>query len=246
MQRRHDSTTDSWQQRGSDAADVRFLIFAKAPVAGLAKTRLVSVLGADGAAHLQAAMTEHTLRTCLRVAPRRVELWCAPSATHPFFVACERRFGVPLREQPEGDLGQRMFHGLSDGLLQAPGAVLVGTDAPTLRAGDLKAAAAMLRAGTDAVLAPAVDGGYVLIGASRVEAGLFDEVEWGTPRVLEQTRRRLRALNYRWRELRAHRDIDTPADWAWLLKRAPAWAKRLKGPPPPESCEAPAPPTCCD
>ncbi len=242
MNGRCHSTRGTWRRQRFAHADVRFLIFAKAPVEGLAKTRLIPALGATGAARLQAAMIEQTLQTCLRIAPRGVELWCAPKAAHPFFDAVGRRFGVLLQEQQGTDLGERMLHALSDALLRTEAAVLLGTDAPTIRASDLRSAAGALRSGTDVVLAPALDGGYVLIGVNRVDPRLFDKVEWSSPRVLAQTRERLRALNYRWRELRAHRDIDRPEDWAWLLQRAPEWAERLKRPLQPESSDAPGMP----
>lgn len=209
----------------------RFLVFAKAPVAGWAKTRLIPTLGAEGAARLQAALIEHTLCSCGDAGRDAVELWCAPDAEHPFFVHVAKRFGATLHQQRGDDLGQRMFEALSSALRYSRAAVLVGTDAPTLTVGDLHSADAVLSAGAEAVLAPAFDGGYVLIGLRRVDRELFRDVEWGTARVLEQTRERLRALGYRWRELSPHHDIDRPEDWTRLIARSPEWAERLGRPP---------------
>lgn len=215
-------------RRSPERAGVRWLVFAKAPVPGLAKTRLIPALGAEGAARLQGVLIERTLQCCTEIAPHGVELWCAPAATHPFFAGCARRYGVRLQEQRGKDLGARMFAALQQTLRRGDAAVLLGTDAPTIGLDDLRGAAAALRAGVDAVLAPAFDGGYVLIGLNRLDPALFRGVDWGGPRVLQQTRERLRASGFRWRELRGHHDIDRPEDWHRLLRRAPEWADRLR------------------
>ena len=76
----------------------------------------------------------------------------------------------------------------------------------------LHQALAWLRQGQDAVLAPAEDGGYVLLGVRRVEPALFQDMPWGGPQVLDLTRQRLRRLRWRWRELETLWDIDRPED----------------------------------
>jgi glycosyltransferase A (GT-A) superfamily protein (DUF2064 family) len=77
------------------------------------------------------------------------------------------------------------------------------------------------------VIAPAHDGGYVLIGLTRCEAGLFEGISWGTAEVFQQTRLRLQSLAYSWLELPAHHDIDRPEDWARLVAEAPEWEQQL-------------------
>ena len=67
-----------------------------------------------------------------------------------------------------------------------------------------------LRGGYDAVVAPAEDGGYALIGLRRPLPELFRDIEWGSERVYAETARRL--ARYRWRELRTVWDVDRPAD----------------------------------
>ncbi|MNC87835.1 2-phospho-L-lactate guanylyltransferase [compost metagenome] len=103
-------------------------------------------------------------------------------------------------------------------LRRHPGAVLIGTDCPALRPADLRAAARALQAGFDAVLSPAEDGGYPLIGLRRASRAVFDDVAWGSPNVLGQTRARLRRLGWRWKELRTVWDVDRPADVARLRR----------------------------
>jgi uncharacterized protein len=94
--------------------------------------------------------------------------------------------------------------------------VLIGSDCPALRAADLRAAFAALRTGADAVIAPAEDGGYPLIGLRRVSPDLFEGIEWGGEQVLAATRLRLSRLGWKWIELRELWDVDRPADVARL------------------------------
>jgi len=207
-----------------------FQVFAKAPVPGFAKTRLIPVLGVDGAARLQGALVRHALAVCCAAAHALngcVELWCAPDAEHPLFERCATDFGVRLESQRGSDLGERMCGAFRAGLRRAAAVFLLGSDAPGLTAEDLIAAVGTLASGSDGVLVPALDGGYVLIGLTRLEAGLFEGVEWGTARVLAQTRRRLLSLGYEWEELPDQGDLDTPADWQRLVAARPEWRLRV-------------------
>ena len=83
---------------------------------------------------------------------------------------------------------------------------------PALRAGDVRRAARLLAGGSEVVLAPAEDGGYVLIGARRVRPALFSGIEWGAASVYRATTERLSGT--RWRALRELWDIDRPQDWS--------------------------------
>ena len=97
-----------------------------------------------------------------------------------------------------------------------PFALLAGSDCPALGAAAFRQAAEWLDGGADAVLAPALDGGYVLIGLRRIEPSLFAGMAWGTDRVLAETRRRFGALGWEWRETEALPDIDRPEDLVHL------------------------------
>jgi len=198
-------------QAGPDAA---LIVFARAPVPGRVKTRLAPLLGEQGAARLYAQMVERTLRTALAARIGRVELYCSPGINSPYFRKIKKRFGVRLHTQGRGNLGERMYRALR----RHPGALLIGSDCPALRPSDLRAALRALRAGADAVLSPAEDGGYPLIGLRRVSRRLFDGISWGSARVLEQTRRRLARLGWRWTELRTLWDVDRPDDVARLRR----------------------------
>jgi rSAM/selenodomain-associated transferase 1 len=188
---------------------VAVAILAKAPIPGLAKTRLIPALGAEGAAALQARLTERALATASAAGIGPVTLWGAPDERHATFAALRVRFGVSLAPQPDGDLGARMLAAL----VAANGpALVIGTDCPALTESHLGEAAGALRDGSDVVLFPAEDGGYVLIGMRMPQPGLFSGMRWGTSDVMDETRRRLTQLGLSWREPVTLWDVDVTAD----------------------------------
>jgi rSAM/selenodomain-associated transferase 1 len=178
------------------------IVFAKAPLPGKAKTRLIPRLGEWGAARLHRRLISHTLRTA-RLADDRVELH--GTRRHRFFQSLR----VPFRLQHGDDLGERMHYALSKARKPA---ILIGSDCPMLTAADLRRAARWLRGGAEVVLAPAEDGGYALIGARRISFSLFQGIAWGGEDVYEQTVKRLNRAGYRWRALRRVWDVDRPED----------------------------------
>jgi hypothetical protein len=91
--------------------------------------------------------------------------------------------------------------------------ILIGSDCPGLTADYLDSAFELLRS-RDAVIGPAMDGGYVMIGLKRPEPGLFEQIQWGSRNVLDQTRARFRQLGLHASELVPLHDIDTPGDLA--------------------------------
>ena len=150
---------------------VEIAILAKAPVPGFAKTRLISVLGAERAALLQAQLIERAADTAAGAKLGAVTLWGAPDQADPLFQKVCAQHGFALHRQAEGDLGARMLAAAQ----AAKGAVLViGTDCPGLTPILLRSAADILRGGSDVVLLPAEDGGYVLIGVRRAHPALFE------------------------------------------------------------------------
>ena len=197
------------------SASTKIAIFTRAPVPGAAKTRLMPALGAEGAAQLHAALTEHAILQALESKVGPVELWCAPDASDPFLVQLQREHGVTLRSQPSGDLGEKMLAAFAaaNGPL-----LLMGSDCPSINAADLRACADALAQGAEAVFLPAEDGGYGLVGASRPIPQIFAGMEWGGPRVMAQTREKLEALSLRWREPRVVWDVDVPQDYERLQR----------------------------
>jgi rSAM/selenodomain-associated transferase 1 len=192
---------------------VAVAVLAKAPIPGFAKTRLIPALGTEGAAALASRLIDHAIATACDAAVGPVTLWAAPVETHAAFQSARARFDIALARQPEGDLGARMLAALA--AAKGP-ALIIGTDCPTLAAEHLRTAAEALRGGTDVVVCPAEDGGYVLIGARQAEPALFTVMPWSTAEVMNETRRRLKALGRTWQEPVTLWDVDAPDDLARL------------------------------
>ena len=189
------------------------IVFAKAPLAGGVKTRLIPTLGAEGAAALQRQLTHRTLVTATDAGLGPVELHAAPSVDDPFLQHCAQRFGVALLPQQGNGLGERMRNAFDEALARHGRVIIVGTDCPVLTVQHLCDAQAALANGNDAVLIPAEDGGYALLGLTRCDNRLFEGIAWGGDTVLAATRERLRALHWRWHELETLWDIDRPEDY---------------------------------
>ena len=195
------------------------IIFAKAPVAGAAKTRLIPALGAAGAAALAERLLEHAVATGVAANLGGVELCVTPADTHPALVRQQARHGLTLTLQGDGDLGARMDRALTRALRDNGRVLLIGTDAPALDAAMLRRAAGAL-AEADAVFVPALDGGYALVGVCRPAPELFAGVAWSTAQVMQQTRERAAASGLRLAELPAVNEIDEPSD---LVHLPEAW-----------------------
>jgi rSAM/selenodomain-associated transferase 1 len=188
---------------------VAVAMLAKAPLAGFAKTRLIPVLGADGAAVLQARLTERAAATACAAAIGPVTLWATPDETHPAIQALCAHLDIALARQGDGDLGARMLAAVA--AANGP-SLVIGTDCPALTSDHLRTAADILRGGADAVVVPAEDGGYALIGMRRAQPSLFCNMSWSTPDVMDETRQRLRQLGLSWQEPVTLWDVDVPAD----------------------------------
>ena len=194
------------------------IIFARAPRPGAVKTRLIPLLGAEGAAALHAQLVRRTLETARAASFRRIELHGAPNIDDPFFGFCAKHFAVALAAQAGGDLGARMLAAFVSAFAAHPRALLLGSDCPALTARHLLQADRALRDGADAVFVPCEDGGYALIGLRRVDARLFDGIAWGGATVMAETRKRLERLGWTWHEFETLWDVDRPEDYARLMK----------------------------
>jgi hypothetical protein len=190
---------------------VRLLVFAKAPVPGRVKTRLIPALGADGAASLARHLLDLALEQARAAAVGRVELCMSPAPGHPDWAGIPLPPGIDTRGQGDGDLGERMARAAKRHLDNGEAVLLTGTDCPGLDATRLRAAAARL-ADHDAVLHLAEDGGYPLLGLNAFNSSLFADMPWSTPSVARLTRERMATLGWRVWVGETLRDIDTPED----------------------------------
>ena len=203
------------------AISTRILVFAKAPVSGRAKTRLIPALGAAGAAGLARRLLEHTLAQALAAGCGTVDLCASPDFSAPEWADVPLPPGVATSAQGDGDLGARLARAARRHLAQGARVLLIGTDCPALSAVRLQAAAAAL-ADHDAAFYPALDGGYTLLGLRADHPSLFAAIPWSTSRVAAVTRARMQALGWRVWVGEALADIDTPPD----LLQLPEWLRQ--------------------
>lgn len=196
-------------------------VFVKAPVPGAVKSRLTPVLSPEEAAGLYRAFVGDSLDT--------VAQWAELSPSHRPFLAYAGHwrhpdprwtgFAGPVFPQTEGDLGARLADAFAR-LFEsgAHAATVIGSDAPEIGVDRLVEAFQALEE-QDAVLGPAADGGYYLLGLRRPAPELFVGIPWSTGEVLSETIARMDRLGLRHKRLEALADIDTPEDLARLARR---------------------------
>lgn len=190
-------------------------VFARIPVPGQVKTRLVPLLGPEPACRLYEALLHHVLGlvTQVRAGGDRCELWLDRADTDGVMQPWAERYDLILRPQPSGELGQRMRHVLAAGLERQQSVILLGSDLAGLQAAHLNATVASLQGGAELVIGPALDGGYGLLGVQRRLPPIFAEsMPWSHPNLMARTRCCLRAAGREWQELAPLWDVDIPAD----------------------------------
>jgi rSAM/selenodomain-associated transferase 2/rSAM/selenodomain-associated transferase 1 len=183
------------------------------PEPGKAKTRLIPALGASGAADLQRKMTERVVAWGRRLARRKsVDLEVYYDGGDANKVSSWLGPGPIYTPQADGDLGDRLAKALHDALDQgAPRVVIVGCDTPGLDDGLMEQALEELH-NKQVVLGPTLDGGYYLIGLTAPAPSLFQNIDWGTERVLDQTLAAINKAGITYELLPQRVDVDTPED----------------------------------
>jgi hypothetical protein len=194
---------------------VRIVVFAKAPLAGLAKTRLIPALGAEGAAELAQRMLRHTIATAMAAEVGPVELCVTPAPAAAPWTALALPEALQWSEQGAGDLGERMARAAKRVIDAGESVLLIGTDCPELSAERLQQAAMDLQT-RQVSLWPTFDGGYALLGLTRFHPALFSNIAWSTSAVARVTLDRIAQLDWSVHTHAKLHDIDEPADLAWL------------------------------
>jgi uncharacterized protein len=189
--------------------DRHLILFARYPVPGATKTRLIQALGAAGAAHLSKSLTEHAL-----IKAQALGCPLTVHGTGASIADLEAWLDVPCAMQQEGDLGARMAAAIAHASNRgATRILLIGSDCPGLATDILAQGFEALRH-HDVVFGPAVDGGYYLIGMRTLHPQLFEAMHWSHAQVLEHSLARLGQISYTLLPL-LH-DIDTEDDLAQL------------------------------
>ena len=189
----------------------QIIIFAKAPVPGRVKTRLIPALGEAAAAQLAHAMLLATVAEASNAELGIPELCAAPDPQDPAWLDRLPTAPLYLSDQGDGDLGERLARAAKRTLMLGDRVLLIGTDCPELTRGHLRDAAAALDE-YDAVLHPARDGGYVLLGLRRFDPSLFDGIAWSTSTVAHETLDRIASLGWTAHVAETLRDVDEPDD----------------------------------
>lgn len=188
----------------------RIIVFAKAPVPGRVKTRLIPALGEEGAAQLARVMLLGTLEEARAAGVGRPELCADPDPADPAWKALVPA-GFWLSAQGEGELGDRLARAVTRGLRRDDAIMLIGTDCPALNRDELRRIANQLQS-FDAVICPALDGGYVALGLRKYDPSLFEDIAWSSNIVSRQTIVRIEALGWQLHIGPTFRDVDTPGD----------------------------------
>jgi rSAM/selenodomain-associated transferase 1 len=198
------------------------VVMTKAPRPGESKTRLVPPLTLEEAAALARALLIDQLDHLAKF--RGAELFIAytPIEAAPLVHALAPK---PFSCFPQAgkDLGARMqevFRYLFAAGFES--VVLIGSDLPPIAAQTFDAAYAALSAGRDVVLGPTMDGGYYLVGMSRLVADIFAGIRWSRADVLDRTLEKIRGAGLSWELLQLCQDIDTPEDLVRLYRHRDA------------------------
>jgi rSAM/selenodomain-associated transferase 1 len=198
---------------------LRLIIFTRYPEPGSTKTRMIPILGAEGAAGLQQQMTEHTLSNA-RKAQQMLSLDVEvryQGGSEALMIAWLGS-DLHIRTQAPGHIGQRMGMAFKSALNEKPTeqVVIIGSDIPGISPVILQQAFEALRS-YDLVLGPAADGGYYLIGMKRQSIpeaypALFENIAWGTAAVLSKTIEIAKACHLSYFLLTTLKDVDRPED----------------------------------
>lgn len=189
----------------------RVIIFAKAPLPGFAKTRLIPALGQAGAAKLAQQMLFNTLHEAIAAEVGTVELCVTPSIYHPAWRGIQLPAGIEISGQGEGDLGARLALAAERALANTEPVLLIGTDCVEM-SGDLLREAAQALQKHDAVIHCTADGGYALLGLRRFSPSLFSDMPWSTAAVSSTTLARIGQLGWPVHVGQMLHDVDEPQD----------------------------------
>ena len=189
------------------------LVFTRAPIPGQTKTRLIPLLGAQGAAEFHQTVLQSTLAEANASDFETVEIWCATENDHTFLKQCGLDYACAVKIQQGNNLGEKMQHATETTLAENAFVVLIGSDCPEITTDILNQSYQHLSNGKDAVLGPASDGGYYLIGLKKTNSSIFQDITWGEANVAEITRQNFADLGLDYVELEELSDIDTPDDY---------------------------------
>jgi rSAM/selenodomain-associated transferase 1 len=198
-------------------ASPTIIVFAREPIAGTTKTRLIARLGASNSATLADAFTRDALAKAVALEMPIVIAGSARGGVKDsrYFRAIANRAGAALVDQGEGNLGTRMARVIEPHAIG--GAILIGTDTPSLPVRALRRNVALLRR-FKVVFGPSLDGGYYLVGLRAGMRDIFPHIRWGGAHVFEQTLEHLEQAGVRYALGPAWYDVDRWSDLMLLAE----------------------------
>lgn len=182
------------------------IIFTRNPEPGKVKTRLAKDVGEITAFKIYNFLLEHTVSVTRNLAVSKEVYYSEAIAENDIW---ETEIFTKKLQQGEG-LGKRMKNAFEEGFKNGyQNIIIIGSDLYDLQQEDLEKAFQLLRE-KDAVIGPATDGGYYLLGMNQLFPEVFEDKEWGTSSVLEDTLKDLKGKNIAL--LEARNDVDYYSD----------------------------------
>lgn len=200
--------------------DPTLILFAKSPVPGQVKTRLMPQLDARQAARVATLLIEHTVRLAVSNWSGPIALHTWPDTKHEVFKNLSATHGLRMVAQRQGDLGRKMYGSISELTEQGVPAAVMGCDVPHCPGDLLCEAHDLLRQGQN-VIGPTIDGGYYLIGLQKVYPEIFKGIRWGGDHVLQNTLQAARGCGVHFTLLEPLRDIDRFEDLQCIAREMP-------------------------
>ena len=160
------------------------VIFTRNPVPGKCKTRLAATIGAQAALDIYIFLLQHTATQCAALPGAQKMVYFSEFLGDGTIWDTDT---FDYRLQHGADLGLRMQEAFEDAFRSGYREVIViGSDLLDLHTPDLQNAFDLLGE-NEAVLGPAQDGGYYLLGLTKPIPGIFQNKAWGTKTVLKDT-----------------------------------------------------------
>jgi len=216
----------------TNVKDLLIIQFAKWPVLGNVKTRLAHSIGDEKALQVHMDLMNEVLSKLISAKLEGIgadiELWLneIPEKENEMAAIIKKTSEaiIPCKVQKGNNLGDKMADAIISSLKSYSKVIIVGSDCPNISAKTLVKASKALN-NSDIVLGPAEDGGYVLIGASKFKAEIFNDVAWGKGEVFDKTIKNIQTLNFTYSALEKSWDVDDLTDYERWCKLKMSSAK---------------------
>ncbi len=203
------------------------ILFAKSPIAGLAKTRFYPNCSYETAAKIAMEFIEHTLKVAKSAWNGKIKLMLSPNSHHEGVQRLLSSTGIESGSQSKGDLGLKMENAIRDEISNNTPVGLMGCDIPGVQARHLSAAYAQLCRGSN-VLGPSSDGGFYFIGLQNCPKGMLQGMEWDTSNVAKAVIEKARSYQVRFQfVLECLQDVDTWEDFEFVATQFPKFRNVL-------------------